>query len=633
LLVIVGAVFLAGLYLAGIRDRWLHGKISEQDTIVLADFSNSTGDPIFDDTLKEALGIALKQSPFLNVLPERKVAATLRQMARPADTALIGDVIRELCQRAGSKAYVEGSIAKLDSEYALGLKAVNCQSGSLLAKELDTAASKEQVLNTLGRQAARMRGRLGESLATVQKFDVPIEATTSSLEALKTYSMGIKTKQEKGDAPSVPFLKRAIELDPNFPMAYNALAIAYADLQQPSLALEHATKAYQLRDRVSAREKLSISAQYFQATGEVEKAAQTYELGIADYPRSAPAHGNLGANYAIMGYYGKALTQYQEALRLAPDVSFNYANLGATYVNLNRLEEAKATFDQGLVRKLDSALLRMNIYLLAFLRGDVTQMNQELAWSAGKPAVEDVLLSAQSDTEAYYGRFNNAREFSRRAVDSAVRADSQETAALWQVNAALREAELGNAPSAKSGVTRALALFRGRDVEVLAALALARAGDAPRAKALAKELEKSYPTNTVLKFYWLPTIKAANELNVGNPSQALADLDPAAPYELALTGIIINNLYPVYARGQAYLLAHNGGAAAAEFQKMLDHPGIVLNFVTGALAHLQIGRAYAMAGDKAKAKAAYQEFLTLWKDADPDIPIYKQAKAEYAKLR
>jgi tetratricopeptide (TPR) repeat protein len=333
-----------------------------------------------------------------------------------------------------------------------------------------------------------------------------------------------------------------------------------------------------------------------------------------------------------MGQYDKAVAQFQEGLRLNPDNALLYSNLGETYLSLNRLDEAKVAFDQAFAHKLDSGILRLYVYYLAFLQGNSAQMEQQVAWAAGKPGDEDMLLSAQSDTEAYYGRMSKARNFSGRAVESAIRADSKETAASWRVNAALREAELGNAVSAMEDVVGALALSSGRDVKIGAALTLARIGDALRAKALAEELEKNYPTNTILKLYWLPTINAAIELSEKNSSQAIVSLTAAAPYEL---GIPANNsaVYPAYVRGQAYLLAHNGTAAAAEFQKMLDHKGIVVNFVTGALTHLQIGRAYAMQGDTAKARAAYQDFLTLWKDADPDIPIYKQAKAEYAKLQ
>jgi len=629
--VVVVVLLVAAVYYLRTRLAAKTTPLTEKDTIVLADFDNTTGDPVFDGALKQALAVELGQSPFLNVLSDRKVSETLQMMGRPASQRITADVGRELCLRTGSKAVLGGTVSSLGSHYLIDLSAVACSTGDTLVKEQGEATSKEDVLKTLSRASSSLRTKLGESLPSVQKFDVPVEATTSSLEALKNYSMGITIMREKGDAPSIPFFKRAIELDPNFPIAYSALSVSCGNLNQRSLALEYATKAYQLRDRVTEREKLRITASYFNATGELDREAQTYELWTANYPRDFVPHNNLGNAYGSMGQYDKALAEYQEALRLAPTVS-HYSNLGATYVNLNRLEEAKATFDQALAHKLDSGGLRQQIYFLAFLRGDTAQMEQELAWGAGKPGDEDALLSAQSDTEAYYGRMSKARDFSRRAADSAVRADSKEAAALWQVNAALREAELGNTSVAKQGVTAALALSPGRDVKISAALTLARIGDAPRAKTLVEELEKSYPTNTMLKLDGLPTINAAIELSKGNSSQALLDLEAAAPYELGQAGTM-GSVYPAYVRGQAYLQSHNGAAAAAEFQKLLDRRGIVLNFVTGALAHLQVGRAYAMSGDTAKAKAAYNDFLTLWKDADPDIPILKQAKAEYANLQ
>jgi len=601
--------------------------------VVLADFTNKTGDAVFDDALKQALAVELGQSPFLNVLSDRKVSETLRMMGRTANEHITADVGRELCLRTGSKALLGGSISSLGSHYLIDVSAVACSTGDTLAKEQGEATSKEDVLKALSRASSNLRTKLGESLPSAQKFDVPVEATTPSLEALKNYSMGIAIGREKGDAPAIPFLKRAIELDPNFAMAYSGLAVRYSNLGQPSLALEYATKAYKLRDRVSEREKLRITAAYFGRTGEVEKAIQTYELWEANYPRDSVPHGNLGVRYGAMGQYEKALAEFQEALGLAPDDVLSYGNLGGTYLNLDRLDEAKGIFDQAFARKLDGGLLRENIYYLAFLRGDAAQMEQQVAWGGGKPGNEDPLLSIQSDTEAYYGRLSKARDFSRRAVDSAVRADSKETAASWQVNAALREAELGNTAAGKQGVTAALALSPGRDVKIAAALALARSGDAGGAKKLADELAKNYPSHTILKLYWLPTINAAIELNKGNSSQALVYLEAAAPYELGSPAPLLQGtLYPAYFRGQAYLLAHNGTAAVAEFQKLIDHRGIVLNFVTGALAHLQIGRAYAMAGDTAKAKAAYQDLFNIWKDADPDIPILREAKAEYAKL-
>jgi eukaryotic-like serine/threonine-protein kinase len=629
---VYAAVVVAALIGGGIYYRWHRTKpLTEKDTVVLADFDNKTGDTVFDDALKQALAVELGQSPFLNVLPDRKVSETLQMMGRPANQRITPDVSRELCLRTGSKAVLSGTISSLGTHYLIGLNAVACDTGDTLAKEQVDAASKEDVLRALSRASSSLRSKLGESLPSVQKFDVPIEATTSSLEALKNYSMGLTVLHQKGDAPSVPFLKRAIELDPNFPMAYAALANSYGNLQQPSLALEYATKAYNLRDRASERERMRISATYFRSTGEVEKETQIYELWTANYPRDFVPRTNLGTNYSYLGQYEKALQEYQEALRLLPN-TVGYEDLGITYLNLNRLDDAQTSFDQALAHKLDSGTLRQIMYVHAFLQGDVAQMAQLMSWAAGRPGDEDPLLSLQSDTEACYGRMAKARDFSRRAADSAVRAGSNEAAAFWEVNAALREAELGNAISSKQEASKALLLSPGRDVKIVAALALARIGDSSRAKALARELETLYPTNTLLKVYWLPTIDASVELNKGNSVQALQDLELAAPYEQGLANLFINYLYPAYVRGQAYLLAHNGTAAVTEFQKLLDHRGTVANFVTGSLAHLQLGRAYAMAGDTVKAKAAYEDFLTLWKDADPDIPILKQAKAEYEKL-
>jgi eukaryotic-like serine/threonine-protein kinase len=628
-IVVVLALIAGGLYYRSHRAK----PLTDKDTIVLADFDNRTGDAVFDDALKTALGLSISQSPFLNVLSDSTVSNALKRMQKAADTKLTPDIAREVCQRAGSKAYIAGTIASLGSQYVLGLKVVNCQSGDMLAQEQSTAAGKEKVLDTLGEAASRLRQELGESLATVQKFDVPLaEATTSSLEALRAYSMGKSIWYTKGSAPAIPFYQRAIELDPNFAAAYALLSQRYADLGQLSLGLEYATKAYQLRDRGSEREKLIISAIYFNAAGEIEKQAQTFEVWEANYPRdAAQISESLGNLYANMGQNDKALAKYQEAIRLKPN-QVSYLNLAVAYLSLNRLGEAKTTLDGALAKIPDGGFLHQIKYGIAFLQGDAAQMEQQLAWGAGKPGDEDALLSLQSDTEAYYGRMSKARGFSRRAVDSAVRADSKEPAASWQVNAALREAEVGNAALAKQGVTAALALSPGRDVKVIAAFTLARVGDARRAQTLAEELEKNYPTNTLLKLYWLPAINAAMEISKGNSSQAIADLEAAAPYELGVGGAFVNSLYPAYVRGQAYLLAHNGTAAAVEFQKLLDQKGVVQNFVTGSLAQLQLGRAYAMSGDTGRAKAAYQDFFTLWKDADPDIPILKQAKAEYARM-
>ena len=629
--VLVAAVLIAGgLY-------WVRHAtpLTEKDTIVLADFDNSTGDAVFDGTLKQALAVDLEQSPFLNVLSDRRVGETLRLMGRAPNDRITREVAQEICLRTGSKALLAGSVSRLGNEYMVGLEAVGCGNGDSLAKEQAAASSKEDAVKALGNVAASLRTRLGESLVSVQKFDVPIEATTPSLEALKAFSMGVTSQELKGDAEAIPFLRRAIELDPNFAMAFARLAVSYGNLGQPSLAAENLKKAYVLRDRVSEREKFHITADYYRwATGEYEKEAQTYELWIQSYPRDQIPHINIGANFAIFGHYDKAVAETKEGLRLDPNNIIGYGNLGQYLLAMNQLDDAKAKADQALAAKVDGGFLRLILYELAFLRGDSSQMEQQVAWGAGKPGDEDVLLSAQSDTEAYYGRLTKARDFSRRARDSAVRADSKETAALWQVNAALREAEFGNAAQAKQDVSAALGLAPGRDVKVLVTLALARVGETARAKAAVEELEVSYPSNTVLKLYWLPTLNAAIELNGGNSTQALVFLEAASPYELGgPPPFQMGTLYPAYLRGLAQMMAHNGVAATAEFQKLLDHRGIVVNFPLGALARLGLARGYVLSGNAAKARTAYQDFFALWKDADADIPLLKEAKSEYAKLQ
>jgi eukaryotic-like serine/threonine-protein kinase len=628
---ILAALVGGGFYF---RSR-LATPLTEKDAVVLADFDNTTGDAVFDGTLKQALAVDLEQSPFLNVLSDRRINETLQLMGRGRNERVTREVAQEICVRTGGKALLAGSISHLGNEYLVGLEAVGCGNGDSLAKEQAPASSKEDAVRALDKVAANLRTKLGESLASVQKFDVPIEATTPSLEALKSFSMGVTTQAQKGDAEAAPFLRRAIELDPNFAMAYARLGISYNNLNQPSLAAENLKKAYELRDRVSEREKFHITADYYRvATGELEKEAQTYILWVQSYPRDPIPLTNLGANSSILGQWQKAVQETQDALRLDPNDVIAYGNLAEGFLAVNRLDEAKAAIDQAQARKLDGGILRLAAYFLAFLRNDSAQMEQQVEWGSGKPGDEDLLLSAQSDTEAFHGRLVRARDLSRRAIDSAVRADSKETAALWQVNAALREAEFGNTAQTKQGVSAALALAPGRDVKLLGALAMARTGDAARAKAMVDQLEKSNPSNTVLKLYWLPILNATAELNGGNSARGLEHLEAAAPYELGEPPPFqLGTLYSAYLRGQAYLLAHNGSAAAIEFQKLIDHRGIVLNFPLGALAHLQLGKAYALSGDEAKSRAAYQDFFALWKDADPDIPILKEAKTEYAKLQ
>jgi serine/threonine protein kinase/tetratricopeptide (TPR) repeat protein len=629
--VVVVAALVGGLYF---RPRPA-APLTQKDTIVLADFENKTGDPVFDDALKQALAVQLGQSPFLNILSDRKVGETLRLMGRASNERITRDVAGELCVRTGSKAILLGSISNLGGQYVIGIDAVGCSSGDTLAEEQEEAATKQEVLKALGKAAANLRSKLGESLASVQKFDVPVEATTTSLEALKAYSMGITTERTKGDAAAIPFLKRALELDPNFAVAYAGLGVQYGNLGQASLSAENMKKAYALRDRVSEHEKYRIASLYYTyVTGELEQASQVYELWAQSYPQNEVPPGNLGVIYSDLGQYEKAVAETQESMRLEPNDVVSYGNLAETYLALNRPDDSKKMIEQAEARKLDGDVLHWASYLLAFLKGDAPQMERQVAWAAGKAGSEDLLLSFQSDTEAYYGRLVKARDFSRRAVDSAVRNDSKESAALWQVDAALREAEFGNAAVAKQDVAAALALAPGRDVKLLAGLTLARIGDDARAKAIVEELEKSYGSDTLLKIYWLPTIKAAMELNANNPAQAVVFLEATAPYELGEPPQFqLGSMYPVFIRGQAQLIAHNGSAAATEFQKFLEHRGITLNFPLGALAHLELARAYAMQGDTAKAKTAYNDFFALWKDADPDVPILVAAKAEYAKLQ
>jgi serine/threonine protein kinase/Flp pilus assembly protein TadD len=631
--VVVAALIAAGLYW---RSRSTApatpaATLTEKDTVVLADFDNKTGDPVFDDALKQALAVQLGQSPFINILSDRKVGETLRLMGSQPSTHITTDVARELCVRTGSKAIVLGSISNLGGQYVLGVDAVGCSNGDTLAKEQEEAASKQDVLKALSKAAASLRTKLGESLASVQKFDVPVEATTPSLEALKAYSMGITTGRTKGDAEAIPFMKRAIELDPNFAMAYVGLAVEYANLGRASLAAENAKRAYDLRDRVSERERYRISAFYFQyVTGEVEKATEAYELWAKSYPRDQVPHGNLAYIYSALGQYDKAIVETELEQQLEPTI-VGYGNLAGTYINLNRLKEARQTLAEAQQKHFDGLTLRADLYSLAFLSGDAAEMERQVAWGAGRPGEEDQLLSNHADTEAYYGRLEKARDLARRAADSAVRSDAKETGAQWIAFQALREAEVGNPTAARQAVARALALAPGRDVKVIAAVALARTSETSQSKTMLEALQKSEPSNTYLKVYWFPVVEASIALAQQAPDRALIALEPSLPYELGAPppGIA---MYPAYLRGVAYLAQKNGPAAAAEFQKFLDHPGVIQNFLLGSLAHLQLGRAYTISGDTTKAKAAYQDFLILWKDADPNIPILIEAKAEYAKL-
>jgi eukaryotic-like serine/threonine-protein kinase len=642
---VVALLVVGGLYYRSRQTKRV--GLSKKDTIVLADFGNSTGDAIFDDTLKTALSISLEQSPFLNVLSDSKVRRTLGLMARGADTRLTPDVAREVCQRVGSKAYIAGSIAGLGQQYVVELKAVNCANGDVLVQEQVTASAKEKVLGALGDAAAQLRGALGESLATVQKLNVPLAyATTSSLEALKAYSLGQKAYSEKGATAALDYYQRAVELDPNFAMGFASMGWMYADLAELGRANEYFTKAFELREHASEQERLNITSDYYHhVTGELEKAAQVSEEKIENYPTEYGAYSNLGVVRGQLGQYEKAREVMRQALLLAPDTVTPYENLANFDLALQDFDEARQMVEQAQARKLDNFILHSARYALAFLEADVAAMAGQQQWFAGR-LEENEGLALASDTEAYRGHLRKARELTQRAVDSAIHADSKETGAVWLENAALREAAFGNPTDTEQQAAAGLKLYpASQGVQVEAALAFAMAGDAVRAEALEHELSKTFPLDTQMQALWLPAIQAQLALNRQNPAEAVNDLQSVTPVELGQILFVTNLscLYPTYIRGQAYLALGQGNAAAVEFQKILDHSGIVWNCWTGALAHLGVARANALEAKASqgadadtagvRAHAAYRDFLTLWKDADPDIPILERAKAEYANLR
>ena len=632
LLTLLGAIILGLSH----RRTSQASKLNERDAVVLADVANSTGEPVFDNTLKQALSISLRQSPFLNILSDSKVATTLTLMTRPPNTQITSEVAREICQRTRSKAYIGGTISALGKEYVLGLRAESCETGDLLAEEQATADRKEEVLSALGKAAAKLREKLGESLASVTKYNQPLEeATTSSLEALQQYSEQRRAQREQGDAAAIPYGKRAIELDPNFALAYASLGANYGNLSQLSLSRENLQKAYELRDRVTQQERFLIEALYYNGvTGEIDKANQTYTEWARTYSADYVPHDNLGVSYSILGQYEKAAEETNASLRLEPDDAIAYGNLADDYLALDRIKDAKGALDEAAKRNLDSPDLHLHRYHSAFLEGDPSAMQEQSLWATGKPE-EDGQLSDESDTEAYYGRLRKARELTRKAVESAKRNGSTDTAALWQVNEALREAEFGNTALARKAVAAAMSLSSRPDIELLGALALARSGDTVQSSALADKVAAEFDRDTMIQAYWLPTIRAAIAIDRGDSQKAMELLTVASEYELGepLQTPSHGTLYPVYVRGEAYLRAGDGVQAATEFQKMIDHRGIVSNFPLGALAHLQLGRAYKLAGDVGKAREAYAAFLVAWLNADPDIPVLKRAKAEYAKLQ
>jgi eukaryotic-like serine/threonine-protein kinase len=626
---LLGAALVAGgLYYRSHQTK----PLTDKDTVVLADFDNTTGDPVFDGTLRRGLSSQLEQSPFLNLLSDERIAQTLSLMARPKDARLTHELAREVCQRTASAAVLDGSIAQIGTQYLLTLKAVNCSNGEQLASSEAQASDKNHVLEALGKVASEIRSRLGESLASVQKYDVPPEnVTTSSLEALKAYTLGHQVKETGDSTAAIPLLERAISLDPNFAMAYSELAASYYNQSDSARAAENMRKAYGLRERVSEREKLSIASDYeVVTTGNLEAARKVSELWVQTYPRDQIAHTMLGVIYSRLGDHDKAHAAGRQALKLNPS-GHTYGNVAWGYLSENRLDEVKATAQEAQARNLKSPYMPLCLYEVDFLRHDAVGMEREAASLKGKPGFEDQMLYYQSDTAAYDGQLAKARELTRRAVESAQRADERAAAAGYEAEAALREALVGNTALAKKHARVALAISNGRDAEAISALALGLAGDSAQATRLADDLGKRFPEDTIVQFNYWPTIRAVIVRDAGKAIETLA---VAVPYELAETTETVNfTMYPVYFRGLAYLAARQGGKAAAEFQKIIDYPGLVVNEPIGALAYLQFGRVYTMQGDTAKAKTAYQDFLSLWKDADPDIPILKQAKAEYARLQ
>jgi eukaryotic-like serine/threonine-protein kinase len=635
-----GALLLAASIAAFLPRHRKPNALTGKDMVVLADFENSTGDPVFDGTLRQGMAVELEQSPFLSLASEERIRRTLRMMGQPPNARLTREIAREVCQRTAGAVVLEGSIGNLGSEYVLGLRARNCRSGEILADEQAQAARKEDVLNALSRMASKLRARLGESLATVEEHNTPLaEATTPSLEALKAYSLGWKVSASEGEAAAVPFFKRAVEIDPKFAVASAALGLMYGAMGESGLSQESTSKAYELRDRASDREKFFIAASYDgRVTGNLEKAQLTCEAFARVYPLDTTPHAYLaGFIYPASGKYAESIAEAQKLVALEPDFAAAYLILGYSYVNSGQSAEGESTVQRATARNLEHPEFLGLRYDIAFLKNDKAGMQQQVDSARGKSGAEDLISDHEAFSLAYYGRMQEARKMSQHAAELARQAANQERAALWEAGEALREGFVGNRTAASSSAFAILKLAKDREAEYGAAFALALAGDSSRPQILAGDLERRFPEDTAVRFSYLPTLRAQLALNHHDPAKALELLEVAAPYELGVPRSSIHGLfgalYPVYVRGEAYLAEQQGAEAAREFQKILDHRGIVLSDAIGALAHLQLGRAFALSGDKAKAKIAYQDFLSLWNDADPDIPILAQAKTEYRRLQ
>lgn len=632
--VVATAVIGGGLYWQSLRAP---KKLTDKDTIVVADFSNVTGDPVFDSTLRQGLSAQLEQSPFMNLLSDQRTVQILSLMAQPKDARLTPELAREVCQRTGSTAVLDGSIVQVGTRYLLVLKAANCATGESLARVEAQAANKDRVLDTLGTLASEVRRKLGESLASVQKYDAPPEdVTTTSLEALQSYSLGYRTMIARNDYPAaIPFFQQAISLDPSFAMAYARLGINFYNLDEPARAEENLQKAYELREKLSEREKLYIAASHdAMAIGNMEEARKTYELWRQLYPRDQFAIGNLGVVYGFLGEHDKALSAIQDAWKLNPGNALVYANQIDCYLNLNNFAEARATALKAPAFNLASNFLTANLYMVDFVQHDSAGMQKATAELLDKPGWEDLILYYQSDTAAYEGRFSLARDLTRRAVDSAMRADKKETAATYEAESAVREGLVQNFPLATQQAKNALALSSGKDVLALAGIALGLAGDTVESARLAHELNRRFPQDTVVQSNLLPALLLAAALHDRDATKLNELVDSRPPYELGQVSISVTfSLYLSYLRGQAYLSADRRAEAAREFKTILDHPGLVRNAPIGALAHWGLARAYATDDNSSKSKRAYEDFFALWKEADSDVPILRQAKAEYEHLR
>jgi eukaryotic-like serine/threonine-protein kinase len=636
------AVILLLALAAGAYQVFRHSpaRLTAKDTVVLADFANSTGDPVFEDTLRQGMAVQLAQSPFLSLISEQRIAKTLRLMGREADAPLTPDTAREICERTGSAAVLEGSIANLGSQYVVGLRAVHCGTGDLLDAEQAQAARKEDVLSALSQIAVKFRTRVGESLTTVEQHSTPLaEATTDSLDALKAYSAGLKVGFSNNLEAGVPYLKQAVAIDPDFAMAHGQLGIFYEDLGESLLATISITRAYQLRGRTSDRERLFITTLYQrQATGNLEDARRTCEQWTHSYPRDNAPHGLLsGFIYQGLGQFQKSIDEARNAISLDQGFAPAYVNLAFSYIFLNRPADAERAIQQASERQLDIPELVLMRYHIAFLRHSVAGMDREAALAVGNAGIEDWMSHAQALVLARSGQLRQARKMSDRAIVLAQQAGQKDRAATYEAGAAVSEALFGNSSEARRRSMAALALSNSRDVEYAAAFALGLSSDSSRAQALANDLQDRFPEDTSVKYNYLPALRGLFALQRGDAANAIEQSLVLYPHELAVThstfSAFFGTFYPAMIRGEAYLASHQGAEAAVEFHRILSLQGILLGDPVGAVAQLQLAKAFAMQGDTAKARQAYQDFLALWKDADPDIPIFKQANAEYAKLQ